>query len=271
MRSGDFDVCVIGLGQIGGSLAWRLTKQGYSVLGISRNESTIRYAEKMGIVMRGSKKIEEAVKAEVVILAVHIGLYNKLVDDIVNAGFHGILSDVGSVKRVFCNIARNYRLRFCGAHPMAGTEKSGIKNANPEIFEEAICVISGWSDNRAKKKVAELWRSTGAKILYLAPEKHDKVVAYTSHLPHIIAFSLVNVVSQIGRYKVISGGSYRDITRVAQSPPEMWADILIANADMVEKSALKLIREMEKIFNTMKNKDRLKLIKYISDAREKCK
>ncbi len=263
-------VCVIGLGQIGGSLAWGLKlnqKHKLKVIGISRREDTIKYAVENGIIDDGGTDLRLAHQADISFICVHLGLYEDVMKKI--KGFDGILSDVGSTKRTFERLCRKHRFRFCGSHPIAGTEKSGVEHASPSLFKDKVCVISGWSDQVSKNTVSYVWELVGAKIVKVHPKEHDKILAYVSHLPHIIAFATLRCVNNnAGKVQKFFGGSFQDITRVAKSPAQMWADILIDNGDFSYKSASEFLAEIKKILRLIKAKDRNKLLKYIERAKK---
>lgn len=263
-------ICVVGLGQIGGSLAWAIKREGHFVYGISRRRETIDYAIKNGIVDSGDTSIANLNRYvfDVVFLAVHLGLYKEYVR--VFRGFQGILSDVGSVKRIFYNLAKRNVERFVGCHPIAGTEMSGIEHADPDIFREKYCIISGWSDKVSRDIIADLWRSIGANVVFMSAHKHDRFVSAVSHLPHVVSFSLVNATYHIRRScPQIFGGSYKDITRVARSSEEMWSDIFVFNSDYVVQQIQKQIKEMKKLMLMIKSKQKSRILKYISKTKSR--
>lgn len=261
-------ICVIGLGQIGGSLASALKRKGKYVYAISRREKTIEHAIKEGIVDDGDTEMREPIDFDVVFLAVHLSLYENYMKRL--SGFSGILSDVGSVKRTFYELARRNVSRFVGCHPVAGTEKSGVLASDPEIFKDKYCIIAGWSDEGSKKTIASLWSEIGARVVFMSPKAHDRLLSAISHLPHVIAFSVVNSTYGVRKkHKEIFGGSYRDITRVAASPAEMWADILVSNSDYVAQHIRMQINEMKKLMLMIKGKRRDRVLKYILNVKKK--
>jgi len=263
-------ICVIGLGQIGGSLASGLRQSGEWVYGISKKKETVDYAIRNNIIDDGATEINlrEIDNFDVIFLAVHLGLYEEYIKRL--RQFSGILSDVGSVKRTFYTLSKKSGIRFVGCHPIAGTEKSGITSADPNIFKGKYCIISGWSDKSSKEVVEGLWKKIGAETICMSPKYHDKLLCAISHLPHIIAFTLVNSTYGIRKgYKEIFGGSFRDITRVAQSPAQMWVDIFLQNSDYIIKQTEKQLAEMQKILMMIKNKQKNKILKYIMKSKEK--
>jgi len=258
-------VCVVGLGQIGGSLAFSLSKKGFKVFGISRKKETVEKALKLGIIHDGGNDLNILRNSDfdVVFLAVHLSLYKEIME--VMRGFRGILSDVGSVKRGFALLCQDFGFNFAGSHPIAGTEKSGIDSASPELFEGKICIVSGWSSDEAKNKVSKIWEIVGCRVIFMSPEEHDRTLAFISHLPHVIAFSVLNSIPDIP----FMGGSLSDITRVAKSPPEMWVDIFLENSDMVEFALQTFINELHKFRVLINEKNREKILQYILNAKKK--
>lgn len=263
-------ICIIGLGQIGGSLAYSLKKNGNYVYGISRKKETLDYAIQNQIIDDGSTEVNptKTQDFEIIFLSVHLSLYEDYMKKI--RGFSGILSDVGSVKRIFYTLSKKNRFRFVGCHPIAGTEKSGITAWDPNLFSGKYCIISGWSDNTSKDVIDNLWGKIGSKTIFMSPQAHDKLLAAVSHLPHVIAFTLVSSTYSVRkRHKEIFGGSFRDITRVAQSPEQMWTDIFLYNSDFIIKETEKQLAQMKKFITMIKQKRKDKILKYILKSKEK--
>jgi prephenate dehydrogenase len=266
------NICIIGLGQLGGSIAANLIKKNYYIIGISKKESTIKKAIEKGIINEGYTKLKKEIlaKSDLLIIATHLGLYEKILHFLHKIKYSGIVSDVGSVKKNFYDTCKKYNLKFVGAHPIAGTEKSGIESSKPQLFENKVCIISGWSDEQSKKIVSEIWKKIGSKIIFMPPDEHDKLLAFISHLPHVIAFSAVKSVGKVRRDKQkrnIVGGSLKDITRVAQSPPDMWADIFVQNSENICRATKIFQEEISKLIKFIKSKNRNKIKKYIKSIR----
>jgi prephenate dehydrogenase len=271
------NVCIIGLGQLGGSIAANLIKKNYYIIGISKKESTIKKAKEKGIINEGYTKLKKEIlaKSDLVIIATHLGLYEKILRFLHKIKYSGIVSDVGSVKKNFYDACKKYNLKFVGAHPIAGTEKSGIESSDPKLFENKVCIISGWSDEQSKKIVSEIWRKIGSKIVVIPPEEHDKLLAFTSHLPHVIAFSAVKTLEKLRTEKnekktktYIAGGSLKDITRVAQSPTEMWVDIFTQNSKNISDAVKTFQKQVSHLLKLILSKDRKKIKKYIESSKK---
>jgi prephenate dehydrogenase len=164
-----------------------------------------------------------------------------------------IVTDVGSVKGSLVRELEGIMppdVHFVGAHPIAGSDRSGIDFSDPDLFSGALCIITP-SDRTAPAAlgaVTEIWNSFGSKVMTMDPDHHDRVYAAVSHLPHIIAYAMVNTVADIDRsFLAYCGQGFRDMTRIAASSPEIWTDISLLNREN--------IREMIAVFR--KNLDRM--------------
>lgn len=252
-------VTIIGLGLIGGSLAWALKKSGRveEVFGIDVDEKAIGYAVQKGIIDNGSKELQVGVKrSEVVVIATYVGVIPKVARSLVSIVSPGtIITDVGSVKgKVVKDIEELLppHLHFIGGHPIAGTERSGINVADSGLFKEKRCILTPTSKTRSEAiaKVKNLWEIVGARVLTMDPETHDRVLGIVSHLPHVIAYALVNSVASVKEPANIfdfAGGGLRDYTRISVSSPDMWSDIFLNNKENVLKAVGEFKKSLDKI------------------------
>ena len=237
---------VIGLGLIGGSFAKGLRERGLcrEVIGVDLDPESRRLAVELGVVDRCEADLATACAgAEVIQLAVPILAMEKLLAELAKLDLgQAVLTDVGSAKG---NVVRAARLAFSGqgvrfvpGHPIAGSEQSGVEAANAQLFRrhKVILTPSEQSDEAALALVDALWRELGADVEHMDVEHHDQVLAATSHLPHLLAFTLVDSLAkrsenlEIFRY---AAGGFRDFTRIAGSDPVMWHDIFLANREAV--------------------------------------
>ncbi|WP_296126560.1 bifunctional prephenate dehydrogenase/3-phosphoshikimate 1-carboxyvinyltransferase [Pseudomonas sp. Ga0074129] len=237
---------VIGLGLIGGSFAKGLRERGLcrEVIGVDLDPESRRLAVELGVVDRCETDLATACAgAEVIQLAVPILAMEKLLAELAKLDLgQAVLTDVGSAKG---NVVRAARLAFSGqdvrfvpGHPIAGSEQSGVEAANAQLFRrhKVILTPSEQSDEAALALVDALWRELGADVEHMDVEHHDQVLAATSHLPHLLAFTLVDSLAkrsenlEIFRY---AAGGFRDFTRIAGSDPVMWHDIFLANREAV--------------------------------------
>ncbi|MDG9758580.1 bifunctional prephenate dehydrogenase/3-phosphoshikimate 1-carboxyvinyltransferase [Pseudomonas sediminis] len=237
---------VVGLGLIGGSFAKGLRERGLcrEVVGVDLDAESRRLAVQLGVVDRCESDLATACQgAEVIQLAVPILAMEKLLAQLAALDLgNAVLTDVGSAKG---NVVRAARLAFSGkavrlvpGHPIAGSEQSGVEAANAELFRRHKVILTPCehSDEAAVALVEGLWRELGADVESMEVEHHDQVLAATSHLPHLLAFTLVDSLAkrsenlEIFRY---AAGGFRDFTRIAGSDPVMWHDIFLANREAV--------------------------------------
>ncbi|KFJ93105.1 3-phosphoshikimate 1-carboxyvinyltransferase [Pseudomonas sp. 1-7] len=237
---------VVGLGLIGGSFAKGLRERGLcrEVVGVDLDAESRRLAVQLGVVDRCESDLAAACQgADVIQLAVPILAMEKLLAQLARLDLgNAVLTDVGSAKG---NVVRAARLAFSGkavrlvpGHPIAGSEQSGVEAANAELFRRHKVILTPceYSDEAALALVEGLWRELGADVESMEVEHHDQVLAATSHLPHLLAFTLVDSLAkrsenlEIFRY---AAGGFRDFTRIAGSDPVMWHDIFLANREAV--------------------------------------
>ncbi|MBH3341940.1 bifunctional prephenate dehydrogenase/3-phosphoshikimate 1-carboxyvinyltransferase [Pseudomonas mendocina] len=237
---------VVGLGLIGGSFAKGLRERGLcrEVVGVDLDAESRRLAVQLGVVDRCESDLAAACQgAEVIQLAVPILAMEKVLAELARLDLgNAVLTDVGSAKG---NVVRAARLAFSGkavrlvpGHPIAGSEQSGVEAANAELFRRHKVILTPCeqSDEAALALVEGLWRELGADVESMDVEHHDQVLAATSHLPHLLAFTLVDSLAkrsenlEIFRY---AAGGFRDFTRIAGSDPVMWHDIFLANREAV--------------------------------------
>jgi prephenate dehydrogenase len=239
-------ITIIGVGLIGSSLALALRKKGYkgTITGLGRSEDTLKLAKELEIIDDYSTVHAEGVKdADLVVLASSVALFEQIIVNIRDHLKEGaIVTDVGSVKGAVLRTLTPLMpegVRFVAGHPIAGRECSGVKCATDDLFENAKCIITpdAATDKDALGQVKELWDLTGARTIIMPAEEHDLTFAAVSHLPHVVAYSLINSILDInGEILRYGGGGLRDFTRIALSSPSMWRDICAHNRNDVLKT-----------------------------------
>jgi len=271
-------ITIVGLGLIGGSLAWALkeSKQVKAVVGIDPDKETVKYALSKGIIDEGSSDISEGAQgAEIVVIATHVGIIPDTAKSIFESATEGaIITDVGSVKssivkRIESDLPDN--LNFIGGHPIAGTEHSGVKFADSNLFKGRRCILTPTQKTKTEvvNKVSKMWGAVGSQVYEMDPETHDHIFSIVSHLPHIIAFSLVNtVLNAKDKNELIdfAGGGLKDYTRVAASSPEMWTEIFKANKDQLLEAISKFKGTLKEIEQAIENEDFESLRKQLENA-----
>lgn len=239
-------VLVVGLGLIGGSLARALRARGLvtEVVGFDLNRSECELGVSLGVIDRiGEDLLEEVRRADLVVLAVPVKVMEQVLEQIRPAlRDNTLLTDVGSTKSNLVATARHLFTElpagFVPGHPIAGAEKSGVGASDEALFVRRKVILTPLpeSDPQATLAIARLWQAVGAEVLQMEVQRHDEVLAATSHLPHLLAFSLVDTLAHeaentdIFRY---AAGGFRDFTRIAASDPTMWHDICFANRDQL--------------------------------------
>lgn len=234
------------------------------VIGFSRHEATIRRAKAVGAVDDGCTELcpEWLGESDLVIIATPPLSVVPLARRIAKMTRHSfVLTDVASTKRrIVRDLERDLpsRIRFAGSHPMAGSEQSGIDAAKPALFKGAVCVLTRTprTSPSALEALRSLWRAVGSKIVVLTPEKHDKLVAQISHVPHIAAAVLVELVS--AEALRLAGTGFRDATRIAKSDPAMWEQIIRTNREPVSCSLGELVKRLSQIRRSLGNPDGLR-------------
>ncbi|HKJ87048.1 MAG TPA: prephenate dehydrogenase/arogenate dehydrogenase family protein, partial [Gammaproteobacteria bacterium] len=222
-------VAVIGLGLIGGSLAWALRRSGAvgEVVGVDASREALARAGQRGLIDRGVADPAEAVRgAELVVTAVPVGSFGAVLAAAAPGLEEGALvTDVGSVKAPLLAEARALLPEgavFVGGHPLACTEDSGVEAAQSGLFAGALCILTPEPSTPAwaVERVTALWHLVGSEVVTMGPQEHDRVLAATSHLPHMLAFSLIRTFGDLedsedlGRF---AAGGFRDLTRIAGS------------------------------------------------------
>ncbi len=239
-------VLVIGLGLIGGSFASGIKRQKLAnhVVGFDLNIQECKLGIELGVIDEYSNDLLQAAsEADLIMLAVPVKATEAILSDLVSViKPTAIITDVGSTKMNIIEAARHVfgeiPHHFVPGHPIAGAEKSGVTAAKSDLFERHKVILTPLTNTSelAVKTVAFLWESLGADVLEMTPERHDEVLAATSHLPHILAFSLVDTLAHEAQNKEIfryAAGGFRDFTRIAASDPVMWHDICHANKEAI--------------------------------------
>jgi prephenate dehydrogenase len=271
-------ITVIGLGLIGGSLAWALKRAGNvgEVYGVDIDDGAIDYAIREHIIDVGSKDLRDAVNnSDVVVIATYVGIIPKIAKSLASIlSPKTTVTDVGSVKAKVVMEIENLLpkdVSFVGGHPISGTERSGIFHASSELFKGKKCILTPTvnTDDQSLSRVRKLWECIGAKVYTMNPEAHDRVFAYVSHLPHTVAYALLNSIAPEGWTPDIldfAGGGLKDFTRIGESSPEMWSDIFMANRENVLAAIEDFKNEIEKIRATIEKGNLARLRDILSNA-----
>ena len=276
------NIAIIGLGLIGSSLALAIKKHKIagSTTGYARSTKTRQIAKKIKLVSKVETTLEKAVKnADLVIIYTPLSSYKKLFSSIKpHLKKSTIITDVGSAKtKVMADVKKiiSGEFDFIPAHPIAGTEKSGPEAGFAELFINRWCIITPYKDSNKKNItiVKKFWEKIGSSVEIMSPEHHDRVLAITSHLPHLIAYNIVNTAADletVTKSDVIkySASGFRDFTRIASSDPTMWRDIFINNKEAVLEMIGRFSEDLSVLQKAVRWNDEDTLFKIFSGTRK---
>lgn len=240
-------VALIGVGLIGSSISHAMRRKGLAgyITGAAHSKATVEKALELRLIERGCVHAADAVKgADLVVLCVPVGACGAIAEEIApNLEPGAIVTDVGSVKAAVVRDVPPHLpegVHFVPGHPIAGTEQSGPEAGFAELFDGRWTILTPTPDAEAGAvaKLKAFWEALGSKVEIMSPEHHDMVLAITSHLPHLIAYNIVNTAAHLERVtdtEVIkfSAGGFRDFTRIAASDPTMWRDVFLNNKEAV--------------------------------------
>ena len=278
-------LAIIGVGLIGGSLARALRKAKLvnRVSACNRSETTLKKAVELGVIDDYSMQIDTAIAdADVVVIGTPLSTTEKLFPQIAKAlKPSAVLTDVGSAKGSVVNAARQAMGEqfpmFVPGHPIAGTEQSGVEASFAELFIKHRVILTPLeeTDANAHKLITDMWQAVGAEVVDLDVKHHDDVLAATSHLPHMLAYALVDCLAGMQErdeiFKYAAGG-FADFTRIASSSPEMWHDICFSNRDALLNTLERFSEHIDQIKEAIEKSDSevlLKIFKRAKDARDK--
>jgi cyclohexadieny/prephenate dehydrogenase len=274
-------VALIGIGLIGSSISHAIRRQGLArhIVGSARTKATVDTALKLGIIEEGyASAAEAAAGADLVVLSVPVGACGPLTAEIAPHLKPGaILTDVGSVKAaVVRDMAPHVPagVHFVPGHPIAGTEQSGPEAGFAELFDNRWTILTpeAGTDAAAVDRLKAFWTALGSKVEIMSPAHHDMVLAITSHLPHLIAYNIVNTAEHLERVtekEVIkfSAGGFRDFTRIAASDPTMWRDIFLTNKEAVMEMLRRFSEDLGELQRAIEAADGEVLFRRFSEAR----
>ena len=278
-------ITIIGVGLIGGSFAKGLKQAGLvkKVVGFGQNESNLQKAIELGVVDEYSTDMQTAVAdSDLIMLAVPLGVMESILAEMkpfVKPG--AIMTDGGSAKssviasavKVFGQLPEF----FVPGHPIAGKEKSGVTAADPDLYinHRVILTPTEKTNPNAVQIVTQLWQALGANVEVMSSEQHDDIFAATSHLPHLLAFSLVDMLDdhpELGNVFPYTAGGFRDFTRIASSDATMWRDIALTNSTAIVKwlkNYQESITALTELVETQQGEQLFKLFEDAKSARDR--
>jgi len=253
-------IVIIGLGLIGGSIARGLSSLQLAgeIVAVGRNEAVLQQAKNDGVISSFSTNIKDvAADADIVVIAVpSLTVENTLLELKSVVSENTVITDVASVKNAIVEAAVNVfgevPENFVPGHPIAGSEHSGYSASTVELFQGKKVILTPMENTAADavSLVTALWQVLGAEVINMPVDRHDEILAATSHLPHLLAFALVDTLSQQGESEEIfryAAGGFRDFTRIASSDPQMWHDIFMANGEATVKALDSYMQDLERL------------------------
>jgi prephenate dehydrogenase len=268
---------IMGVGLIGASCALALKDSGLceTVAGYGRSERNLKEARELGMIDEYSLEARHACeKTDLVILSTPVSQFKDLIREIRgDLKGNAVITDVGSVKGALVHEIEELMpesVYYVGSHPIAGSEKSGFNHASANLFEKSQCIVTPThrSNEIAVRKIISMWESFGASIEIMDPVLHDEVYAAVSHLPHLIAYTMMNTVDEGGaEYFRFAGPGFKDSTRIALSSPELWRDISLLNGSNLLLLIDRFRDNLDLLASLIKNSDASGLEREFSKAR----
>jgi prephenate dehydrogenase len=275
-------ISIIGAGLLGGSLgmALRHKKVAANVCAYVRRAESVAEVLDAGAATSATLDLAEAVKdASLVIICTPLGQMRELAEKMRGHLKPGtVITDVGSTKETVVRelepIFASVRCHFIGSHPMAGSEKTGVKAGRANLFENAICLVTPTlrSNPDAVCTVQNFWKAVGAQTIKMSPELHDDLVSRSSHLPHVVAAELANYVLSPVHPKeqaLVCASGFRDTTRIASGSPEMWRDISLANRKNLIRVLGVFIEDLQEFQHALERQDKKAVEEFFANAKER--
>ncbi|NBW97560.1 MAG: prephenate dehydrogenase [Planctomycetia bacterium] len=269
-------VAIVGVGLIGGSIGLTLLSRRLAarVIGVGRSKASLAEAKRLGAVTETTTDLAgAAAQADAVVVATGVASIPALLDEADSAVRPGtLLTDAGSTKASIVAAwekrRRGHRGRFVAAHPIAGSHRRGPAAAVGDLFSGRVAVVTPGRSTPAAdvEAVGGFWAALGATVFVMPPKEHDRLLAATSHAPHVIAAALAATTPHEARN--LTAGGWRDTTRIAAGDPDLWADILLDNAAAVAKALSRVASAAEKILFALEKGDRRKLVALLAAAKD---
>ncbi|HOK57190.1 MAG TPA: prephenate dehydrogenase/arogenate dehydrogenase family protein [bacterium] len=270
------NIGIIGLGLIGGSLGLDLKKKKIAekIIGYSRKKETMEKAVQIRAIDMYCKNPEELIeKVDFLILATPIRTIEEYIKLIKKVKPEIFFTDVASVKKIICEKVKKIigeKTNFVGSHPISGSEKSGIDFIKEGLFENktAVITITEETNKIAKEKTKKIWKSLGSKVFEMSPEEHDRILGFTSHLPHFLVYSLLATAQKNKNIlKDFFGSGFLDTTRIGKSNPQMWSEIFLYNKKNILLWIKKFEKEMKKLKKLIENNNIEDIKKYLTKSK----
>lgn len=271
---------IIGVGLIGGSVAAALRRAGKvrHIVGVGRGRANIERALELRIIDQASDDIAAASReADIVLLAVPVQQNDRILSRLAGAvAAQTLVTDAGSTKMDYVDAVRRllplHLARVVPAHPIAGAEMTGVDAANPALFVDRNVVLTPLPENHAEAldRIESMWIACGARVSRMSPAQHDRVFAAVSHLPHMLAYTLVHMIATRADARELfkfAAGGFRDFTRIASSSPEMWRDIALSNREALLADIMAYQEQLAQLAQFIRDADAVQLGRIFETAR----
>ena len=272
-------ITIIGVGLIGGSLALALNERNLAnvVCGYGRDQSRLEEAQKSNIIDAFSTNIKEAIdEANIVVISTPVGTFKDIlgqIEPLISSNV--IITDVGSTKSDIVNIVndvlRDKSSCFIPAHPIAGKERSGFEVSDSKLYDGKKVIITPQETNSPESidMIEQMWKNVGADVDFMSAESHDNLLGMTSHLPHMLAFSLVNyLVDQNPNASIYAGGGFKDFSRIASGDAIMWRDICLQNKNQIMSHLKGYQSTLDDLLEAINDEDSEKLGQLFTTAKK---
>ena len=274
-------LAIIGVGLIGGSLARALRAAGQveQIVGCGRGRKNLELGVELGVIDTYTHEVSEAVAgADMVFVSVPLGAMRNVFEQMNgHLGREAVVTDGGSAKGSVINdfyaVCSEHTQQFVPGHPIAGTEHNGVEASFAELYQNRRVIITptAASSADATRRVTEMWQACGAEVVEMAVDHHDRVLAATSHLPHMLAFGLVDALARMEEHEEIfryAAGGFRDFTRIASSNPTMWRDICISNGTALSRMISSFADELHALADSVEKGDGERLLEIFQRAKD---
>jgi prephenate dehydrogenase len=272
-------ILIFGIGLIGGSIALSAKKSGFAsdIVGVGRDQDNLNDAIKLKLIDSTSQDLKKDIaEAHIIIIATPVAQFSVILKSIQPyLSSHTIITDVGSTKTDVIESAKQILgpqySQFIGGHPIAGSEKNGATAAHIDLFKDKNVILTADQDTsfEAKQKIEMLWKNAGAVISNMSHNDHDKIFSTISHLPHLLAFSLVDMITHRTNANELlkyAASGFKDFTRIAASSPEMWRDITLANKKFILEDIQLFENQIKLLKEAIEKEDTKKILALFENA-----
>ncbi len=269
-------VVIVGVGMMGASLGLAIKKRGLAkeVIGVGRHETSLREAADLGAIDESTMDLKKGIiGADLIVLATPVNTILDNIDILAKECRRGcMITDLGSTKAAIVDRAEKnlpHSILYVGSHPLVGSEKRGPVFANAQLFEGGVVIMTPTdkTNRLARDKMKQFWTMLGAQVKLMSPLQHDEILGFTSHLPHLIAFSMVKAMPEAYLEHVAQG--FKDTTRIAASDPTLWVDVSLSNHKNVLKSLDETVKVIAQIRKNIVANDREALMEVFKQAKIK--